>query len=75
MPGDKSISHRALILGALAIGETNVSGLLESQDIMSTVNALRELGVEVEPTSPKKWKILGRVPVEGGLSCKFCQGF
>ena len=59
VPGDKSISHRALILGALAIGETNVSGLLESQDIMSTVNALRELGVEVEPTSPKKWKILG----------------
>ena len=59
VPGDKSISHRALILGALAIGETNVNGLLESQDIMATVNALRELGVQVEKTRSKKWQILG----------------
>lgn len=47
VPGDKSISHRALIFGALAIGETRINGLLESEDVLNTANALRELGVEI----------------------------
>lgn len=49
MPGDKSISHRALMLGALAVGETRVRGLLESADVMATAAALRALGVAIEP--------------------------
>ncbi|MDP7560223.1 MAG: 3-phosphoshikimate 1-carboxyvinyltransferase, partial [Planctomycetota bacterium] len=46
-PGDKSISHRALLLGALAVGETVIDGLLESGDVMGTANALRALGVDI----------------------------
>lgn len=48
MPGDKSISHRALILGALASGQTKITGLLNSEDVMSTAQALRELGAMIE---------------------------
>ena len=48
VPGDKSISHRALILGAMADGETRVTGLLESEDVLRTAAALRALGAEVE---------------------------
>jgi 3-phosphoshikimate 1-carboxyvinyltransferase len=44
VPGDKSISHRALILGALAIGRTRVTGLLESEDVLATARALQALG-------------------------------
>ncbi len=47
IPGDKSISHRALILGGLAIGTTKVSGLLKGADVMSTLNAMRQLGVVI----------------------------
>ena len=47
IPGDKSISHRALILGSLAIGTTKVSGLLKGVDVMSTLNAMRQLGVDI----------------------------
>ena len=47
IPGDKSISHRALILGSLAIGTTKVSGLLKGADVMSTLNAMRQLGVDI----------------------------
>ena len=47
MPGDKSVSHRALILGGLATGETVVSGLLESEDVLATAAAVRAFGVEV----------------------------
>ena len=46
-PGDKSVSHRALMLGALALGETTVSGLLEGEDVMATAAALRALGAEI----------------------------
>jgi 3-phosphoshikimate 1-carboxyvinyltransferase len=46
-PGDKSISHRALFLGALAVGETVIDGLLESDDVRSTADALRALGVDI----------------------------
>ncbi len=47
VPGDKSISHRALILGALAVGETKVTGLLEGQDVLDTAAAMRAFGAEV----------------------------
>lgn len=48
VPGDKSISHRSLILGAMAIGETKVTGLLEGQDVLDTAKAMRAFGAEVE---------------------------
>ncbi|HOP20960.1 MAG TPA: hypothetical protein PK585_12840 [Amphiplicatus sp.] len=47
-PGDKSISHRALILGAMAKGETSVHGLLEGDDVLRTGAAMRALGADVE---------------------------
>lgn len=48
MPGDKSISHRAVLLGAMARGETHVSNFLESQDCLATLNALHALGVQMD---------------------------
>ena len=51
VPGDKSISHRALILGALATGENNISGILESADVHSTASVLRGLGVSIPDLS------------------------
>jgi 3-phosphoshikimate 1-carboxyvinyltransferase len=48
VPGDKSISHRALILGALAVGESRITGLLESEDVLNTAKAIRALGARVE---------------------------
>ena len=50
VPGDKSISHRALILGALAVGETRISGLLEGEDVLNTAKAMQALGAKVERT-------------------------
>ena len=44
VPGDKSISHRALILGALAIGRTRITGLLEAEDVMATARVVDALG-------------------------------
>lgn len=44
VPGDKSISHRALMIGALAIGETTIHGLLEGEDVLNTAQAMRALG-------------------------------
>ena len=57
-PGDKSISQRALILGALAEGETTISGLLESDDVMRTAAAMRALGADVERDAGK-WRVTG----------------
>jgi 3-phosphoshikimate 1-carboxyvinyltransferase len=48
VPGDKSISHRALILGALAVGATRITGLLEGDDVLNTANAMRALGARVD---------------------------
>src|SRR5438105_5731929 len=48
VPGDKSISHRALIFAALAVGETRISGLLEGEDVMRTAEAVRALGASIE---------------------------
>ncbi len=59
IPGDKSISHRALILGALAVGETRISGLLESEDVLNTAKSMRALGAKVERTGDFAWKVEG----------------
>jgi len=58
-PGDKSISHRALILGALAEGTTTISGLLVSEDVMSTAQAIRQLGAVVNKQSDGVWSVVG----------------
>ena len=57
--GDKSISHRSIILGALSIGETTVDGLLESQDILATISAMQAFGAEIEKKADNKWHING----------------
>src|SRR5580700_11146682 len=59
VPGDKSISIRALILGALAVGETRVGGLLEGEDVINTAKTLRALGAHVERTGERQWLIRG----------------
>ncbi|WGS20718.1 MULTISPECIES: 3-phosphoshikimate 1-carboxyvinyltransferase [unclassified Bradyrhizobium] len=59
VPGDKSISHRALILGALAVGETRISGLLEGADVLNTAKSMRALGARVERTGPFAWSVSG----------------
>jgi 3-phosphoshikimate 1-carboxyvinyltransferase len=59
VPGDKSISHRALILGALAVGETRISGLLEGEDVLNTARAMRALGATVERTGNFAWSVRG----------------
>ncbi len=63
-PGDKSVSHRALLLGALAEGVTTITGLLEGEDVLRTAGAMRALGAGVERLGQGHWRILGR----GGLS-------
>jgi len=59
VPGDKSISHRALILGALSVGETRISGLLEGEDVLNTGKSMRALGARVERTGDFAWKVNG----------------
>ena len=69
VPGDKSISHRALMLGALAVGETTIEGLLLGEDVLATAAAMQALGATVErpangpgdragPAGP--WRVRGR---------------
>ena len=59
VPGDKSISHRALILGALSVGETQITGLLEGQDVLDTARAMRAFGAEVTQHGPGEWSVHG----------------
>jgi len=59
-PGDKSISHRALILGALANGETLIEGLLEAEDVRRTAGAMRAFGATVERLAEGRWRVTGR---------------
>ncbi len=59
-PGDKSISHRALMLGGSAIGETRISGLLEGEDVLGTAAAMRALGASVEKAPDGDWILRGR---------------
>ena len=58
-PGDKSISHRALILGALALGETTIEGLLEGEDVFRSAAAMRAFGATVERLGPGRWRVVG----------------
>ena len=60
VPGDKSISHRALILGALAVGETRVSGLLEAEDVLGTAKAMSALGADLLRDGDGMWRVWGR---------------
>lgn len=57
--GDKSISHRALMLGALTVGETIISGLLESEDVLNTANAMRAMGAQIKHHSDGLWRCYG----------------
>ncbi len=66
VPGDKSISHRALMFGALAVGESLVEGLLEGEDVLCTAQAMRALGASVERLEDGRWRLFGRGV--GGLS-------
>jgi 3-phosphoshikimate 1-carboxyvinyltransferase len=59
VPGDKSISHRALIFGALAVGETRITGLLEGEDVLNTAKALRQLGARIERRGAGAWSVRG----------------
>ena len=59
IPGDKSISHRALMFGALAVGETTITGLLQGEDVLRTAAAMRALGAEIQQDG-LVWKVAGR---------------
>src|SRR3979411_2931170 len=82
VPGDKSISHRALILGALAVGQTRISGLLEGDDVLNTAKAMRTLGAQVERTGDFVWAVRGggvagfaqpQIPLDFGNSGTGCR--
>ncbi len=59
VPGDKSISHRSLILGAMSIGETRITGLLEGEDVLDTAKAMRAFGAEVIEHGGGSWSVFG----------------
>ena len=59
VPGDKSISHRSLMLSALAIGESVIEGLLEGEDVHATAAAMRAMGAEVERGADGIWRVHG----------------
>jgi 3-phosphoshikimate 1-carboxyvinyltransferase len=69
LPGDKSISHRALIFGSIASGESRVRGLSAGADVQSTASCLRALGVDIEGSSIAGRGMLGLRPAEGALDC------
>ncbi|NPV87198.1 MAG: 3-phosphoshikimate 1-carboxyvinyltransferase [Anaerolineae bacterium] len=74
LPGDKSISHRALLFGALALGETHVTNFLPGGDCMATLACLRAMGVEIETIRPTELIVRGRglhslQPAQGALNC------
>jgi 3-phosphoshikimate 1-carboxyvinyltransferase len=82
VPGDKSISLRSLILGALAVGETRIAGMLEGEDALSTANAMRGLGATVERIGEQAWRVRGvgvsgfaepRAPLDFGNSGTGCR--
>jgi 3-phosphoshikimate 1-carboxyvinyltransferase len=86
VPGDKSISLRSLILGALTVGETRIEGMLEGEDAMSTAKAMRALGADLERTGEQAWRIMGvgvsgfaepRAPLDfgnSGTGCRLAMG-
>ena len=59
VPGDKSISHRSLMLSALAIGESLIEGLLEGEDVHATAAAMRAMGADVERGADGVWRVHG----------------
>lgn len=59
VPGDKSISHRSLIMGALAVGRSRISGLLEGEDVLGTAHALKALGADIYKDSDNIWHVHG----------------
>ena len=59
VPGDKSISHRSLILGALSVGETRITGLLEGEDVLDTAKAMRAFGAQVTDHGGGEWSVHG----------------
>jgi 3-phosphoshikimate 1-carboxyvinyltransferase len=82
VPGDKSISIRALILGALTVGETRISGLLEGEDVLSTAAALRALGAVLDRRGGGHWRVQGvgvagfaepKAPLDFGNSATGCR--
>ena len=82
VPGDKSISHRALIFGALTVGETQITGLLEGEDVLHTADAMRALGAMVERRGDGAWHVRGvgvagfrepREPLDFGNSGTGCR--
>lgn len=60
VPGDKSISHRALLIASLAVGESVIEGLLEGEDVLRTAAAMRALGAEIERAADGRWHVHGR---------------
>jgi 3-phosphoshikimate 1-carboxyvinyltransferase len=86
VPGDKSISVRSLIFGALTVGETRIEGMLEGEDAMSSANAMRALGATLERTGEQAWRIRGvgvsgfaepRAPLDfgnSGTGCRLAMG-
>src|SRR5207249_10597145 len=59
VPGDKSISHRALMFGALAVGRTEITGLLEGEDVLATAAALRTMGAAIARAGDGRWIVDG----------------
>ncbi|MEO0690843.1 MAG: 3-phosphoshikimate 1-carboxyvinyltransferase [Pseudomonadota bacterium] len=59
VPGDKSISHRALMFAGLAVGQSGISGLLEGEDVLATAAAMRQLGADVQRVSDGEWRVHG----------------
>ena len=59
VPGDKSISHRSLILGAMAVGTTHITGLLEGDDVLDTARAMRAFGATVTDHGNGEWSVQG----------------
>jgi 3-phosphoshikimate 1-carboxyvinyltransferase len=86
VPGDKSISVRSLILGAMTVGETRITGMLESEDALNTAKSMQALGALVERTGEQTWRIMGvgvggfaepRVPLDfgnSGTGCRLAMG-
>ena len=76
VPGDKSISHRSLIFGAMAVGETKITGLLEGQDVLDTAKAMRAFGATVtrpigrlrKDASPVKVAVIALVAMQPMMS-------
>ena len=71
-PGDKSMSHRALILGAMATGVTDIAGLLEGDDVLATARAVEAFGAEVERLGEGRWRVTGQggfKPPAGVIDC------